>query len=114
MNNGLFNPEDKLSERRKWEEEEEEEEAKRIADIEARQLKGEPPVVKYIYKMSWFESKRHHKSHTDMYYLNAEDTKWVFETCPLCNHYRVELIQVLSNSSWYGSASRNTELKNKK
>jgi hypothetical protein len=32
-----------------------------------------------IYKISWYESKRHQISHTDMYFSTPEGTLWAME-----------------------------------
>ena len=65
--------------------------------------------MKFIYKKSYFESKRHIKSEQDWFYLNAEDTHDVFDLCPICHHYRVELVRVSTDSIEYEIAVRNTE-----
>lgn len=59
--------------------------------------------------MSWFESKRHSKAHTNMYFLNEEDTWWVFERDPRDEPYRVELILVDKSSKEYDSAVNNSQ-----
>ena len=64
-----------------------------------------------IYICSWFETKRHKKSHTDMYFKELKDTLWVFDTYDY-NHglARVEVIKVSKNSYEYNSAVSNSAL----
>jgi len=70
--------------------------------------------VEYIYAIHWFETKRHKKSHTTMFYINADDVKWVFETLDWFNNLvRVEYIKVSSQSREYNCAYLNS-LKNNK
>jgi len=65
-----------------------------------------------IYICSWFETKRHRKSHTDMYFKELKDTLWVFDTYDY-NHglARVEVIKVSKNTNEYTSAVSNSELR---
>ena len=68
--------------------------------------------MKFIYKISWFESKRHKISHTDMYYENAEHTKWVFETIDWFNDLvRVEYIMVGEDTMFYKVAVESSNLR---
>jgi hypothetical protein len=67
---------------------------------------------RYIYKCSWFETKKHKISHTDMYFENAEDTKWIFETQDwFLDLVRVEYIMVHSSRNEYKSAVNNSNKK---
>ena len=62
----------------------------------------------FIYRISWYESNRHRVSHTDMYYLNPEDTTWIYERC-WCNEVvKVEYIRILKNSVNYNTAYENS------
>jgi len=71
----------------------------------------EEHTYKYIYMCSWFKSKRHRNSHIDMYYENAEDVKWIFETYEWLNDLvRIEYIRVCNKSNQYISASLNSVL----
>lgn len=57
---------------------------------------------KFIYKCSWFESKRHRISHTDMFYEHAEHTQWIFTSeAWFKDLVRVEYIQVAANAHIY-------------
>lgn len=55
---------------------------------------------KYIFKMSWYKSKRHIKSHTDMYYKKEEHTRWGHSN-PLC---RIMVVKVSEDSNEYKQA----------
>lgn len=71
------------------------------------------PVIipyKFIYKMSWFESKRHRISHTDMYYLREEDTRWGWED-PLC---KISVFRCYEKSNEYDSAVNNSKIMDEK
>ena len=59
----------------------------------------------YVYQMSWFESKRHHKSHTDMYFAEEEHTRWG-HCDELC---RISVVKVHTYSNEYVSAVENSE-----
>lgn len=63
-------------------------------------------VDAYIYKMSWYDSPRHRKSHTDMYYMRPEDTLWGFDN-PDC---RIHFIRVCDQSKEYRMARHNSEI----
>ena len=69
----------------------------------------------YIYRVSVYSSKRHTKSHTDMYYLKAEHTHWALEDEINCDEddRRVHYIQVRKDSSHYASAVSNSQLMDK-
>ena len=59
----------------------------------------------YIFKLSWYETKRHTVPHTCMYYLHEEDTYWVFSSHEI---YRVELILVEKTSNEWLVACENS------
>jgi len=70
--------------------------------------------IKYIYKCSWFETKKHKISHTDMFFENAEDTKWIFESRDwFLDLVRIEYIMVKSSRNEYKSAVNNSKIHNK-
>jgi len=72
-------------------------------------------TVEMIYKCSWFETKRHQKSHTDMYFFKAEHCGWVFGSDDYHNGLcRVELIPVLTCTVAYQSAVDNSEKKDER
>ena len=62
--------------------------------------------MKYIYKMSWYDSKRHTKSHTNMYYLQEHHTRWGHEN-ELC---RISVVEVEETSNEYDSAVNNDKV----
>jgi len=65
----------------------------------------------YIYKCSWFNTKRHTIPHTRQYYEKMEDTLWIFESEKWFQDLvRVELIKVNKNIREYQSAVRNSSL----
>lgn len=67
---------------------------------------------KFIYKCSWFESKRHKKSHTDMYYEKAEHTEWVVKSFPWAvGLAKVEYIAVPVDSKYYEMAVECSNIK---
>ena len=67
--------------------------------------------MKFIYKISWFETKRHTKSHTNMYFENPEHTKWVFETNDWFNDLvKVEYIMVGEDTMFYKCAVESSNL----
>lgn len=67
----------------------------------------------YIYKCSWFETKRHKTSYTDMYFEKAEDTWWIFESCAWFNGLiRVEYIRVCCRSIYYQVAVKSSSIQN--
>ena len=55
--------------------------------------------------MSWFESPRHRRSYTDMYFAEPQHTLWGFDD-PLC---RISYIKVPINSREFDSAKRNSQ-----
>ena len=63
----------------------------------------------YIYKISWYKNKKSRTSDTDMYYLNAEDTHWIYTRC-FAYIVRVYYIKVEKTSNEYESAVRNSAL----
>ena len=62
--------------------------------------------LKAIFRMSWYDSPRNTKSHTDQYYLKQHHTYWGFDD-PLC---RIQLIQVSTDTRAYYSALMNSHL----
>lgn len=61
--------------------------------------------MKFIYKISWFESKRHKIPHTNMYFEKPEHTRWVFETIDWFNDLvKVEYIMVGEDTMYYKCA----------
>jgi len=64
----------------------------------------------FIYRMSWFESRRHTKSHTDMYFLDPRHTYWGYSD-PLC---RIELIRVRIDTPEYGCAVSSSKVNQEK
>ena len=64
----------------------------------------ETPVKKFIYKMSWFESKRHRISNCDMYFANPVHTRDGLDN-PLC---KVFYIAVDENDVYHKSAVENS------
>jgi len=69
---------------------------------------------KFVYRCMWFKNMRSTKSHTDMFYLNAKDTEWIFDTCDFLNGLaRVEYVKVCKDSSSYTTATFNSLLKEK-
>ena len=72
-------------------------------------------TVILVYKCSYFETNRHKKSHTDMYFLKAEHCGWVFSSDDYYNGLsRVELIPVLTSTFAYRSAVENSEIEDKR
>lgn len=70
---------------------------------------------KYVYKVSWFESRRHKNSHTIMYFESQESVKWVLNTFEWYRDLaRVEFIKVDEFSREYESAVNNTKLNSSK
>jgi hypothetical protein len=75
------------------------------------QTETEADHFRYIYKILWFETKRHKKPYTTMFMNNAEDTKWVFDTLDWYNGVvRVEFLKVCRHSNEYSSACLNSTL----
>jgi len=65
---------------------------------------------KYIYCMSWYESKRHSKSCTDMYFLKEKDTRWGHDWRQGCNgadHCKIMVIKVPTDDPRYKMAVKN-------
>ena len=64
---------------------------------------------KYIYKCSWFKSKRHRISHTDMYFLKPEETHWIYETSDwFVDLVEIQYIMCSSTSPEYRMALNNS------
>ena len=69
----------------------------------------------YIYKIGFYESKKHRISHTDLYYENPEHCH-EFLDCPLRNAHdiiKIEYIRVKKDTSQYQSAIQNSKIRNK-
>lgn len=71
----------------------------------------------FIYVCKWFQNKRHRTPSDTMYYKEAKDTHYIFDTCSFTDGLvRVEYIRVCKNSGAYSSAVFNSstpEEKNK-
>ena len=64
----------------------------------------------FVFACKWFENKRTRKAHTTIYYKDARDTEWVFDTCDyLEGNARVEYIRVCKSSGAYESAVHNSK-----
>tara|TARA_B110000285_G_C14967779_1_gene534973 strand:+ start:305 stop:826 length:522 start_codon:yes stop_codon:yes gene_type:complete len=73
--------------------------------------------VKYIYKMSWFDTKRHLISDTDMYFAEEEHTRWGQNWIKGCNGSdicKIFVIQVTICSDEYRMAVKNSANRNNK
>ena len=57
-----------------------------------------------IYRISWFESKRHRISHTSMYFNRLKDTQWVYDRCWGKQVVKIEVIQVTEGSNEHNCA----------
>jgi hypothetical protein len=77
-----------------------------IADEDDEEM---PDELAVIYKMSFYQSPRHTKSHTDTYYAEERDTRWghrtVWEDGTICKIY---VILVLKESKEYRMAINNS------
>ena len=89
-------------------------------------------TIKYIYKVSTYDSKKHTKSNTDMYYTKLEDCLWIYQnryfnsktddlderyysdTPPprLNDFFDIQIIRVLETDYRYKSAIYNCEIHN--
>ena len=59
---------------------------------------------RFIYKVSWFTSRKHLNSWRDEYYITEEQTRFIYEKeCDLVNVY---VIKVCVNSAIYKKAKR--------
>ena len=79
---------------------------------------------KYIYKLSFYESRRHITSHTDMYYCKLEDCLWVYDESYMyvnknykgdiicSDFFDIQVIKVKNNDDRYESAVHNSNLSN--
>ena len=81
------------------------------SDCESRNMSStaEEPQVGYVFKMSWFKSARHTRSWSDMYFAQAEHTRWGFEPYGY-PHCRISYVQVPVDSPEYTSAVENSEI----
>ena len=66
------------------------------------------PNERIVYMMSWYESNRHSKSHTDMYFLNEKDTRWGHKR----NICKIFVICVDKDNYSYVSAVENSQKHN--
>jgi hypothetical protein len=70
---------------------------------------------KFIYRCSWFKTKRHTKSHTTMCFEKAEHTKWIFCSDDWFHELvKIEYIMVDVDQEYYKSAVRNSAIAEKK
>ena len=70
------------------------------------------PHRHYVYKCSWFESKKHKISHTDMYFNHLDHTLWVLDSFDYQEGLaRVELVPVERDSPEYEMALANSSPK---
>ena len=60
-------------------------------------------AFKYIYCMSWYESKRHSISTTDIYFLKEKDTRWGHGA----DHCKIMVIKVPTDDPRYKMAVKN-------
>jgi len=61
--------------------------------------------IEFIYRISWYETKKHRISHTNIYVITASETEWVFDTDDYINNLvKVELIKTCRCSQEYGMA----------
>jgi hypothetical protein len=81
---------------------------------------------KYIYKLSFYESKRHIISHTDWYYAKLEDCLWVYDrknylnkndkVCEcvynITDFFDIQVIKVSETDDKYETAIYNSKLNN--
>jgi hypothetical protein len=68
---------------------------------------------KYVYKCSWFETKRHKLPYTKIYYEKAEHTHWIFNSLMYQDGLiKVEYIKVCPHSYEYKLAVCNSKIKN--
>lgn len=69
--------------------------------------------MEFVYRCSWFKTKRTLKSDTTMFYKEAKHTEWVFDTDDYKNGLvRVEYLPVCKMSSACESAIHNSKVKN--
>jgi hypothetical protein len=61
--------------------------------------------MEYIYRISFYDTKRSRTSHTDMYYLKPEHTQWAFNPYQIT---KIFYIKVPINSNEYDSAVKNS------
>tara|TARA_R110000803_G_scaffold64561_1_gene125619 strand:- start:269 stop:682 length:414 start_codon:yes stop_codon:yes gene_type:complete len=59
---------------------------------------------RFIYKVSWFSSKKHLNSWRDEYYITEEQTRFIYEK--ECDLVSVYVIKVCVNSAIYKKAKR--------
>ena len=66
--------------------------------------------------MAWYESKRHRISHTDMYFLKEEHTRWGHECCTTngSDYCKIMVLKVLEDDERYKSAVKNSAIEDAK
>ena len=60
---------------------------------------------RFIYKVSWFSSKKHVNSWRDEYYMEEEQTRFIYDKEPY-GDVRISVIKVCVNSEIYKKAKR--------
>ena len=60
---------------------------------------------RFIYKVSWFNSKKHINSWRDEYYINEIDTRFIYDAKEY-GDVRISVIKVCVNSTIYKNAKR--------
>ena len=63
--------------------------------------------MEFIYKISFYNNNRCKVSHTNMYYLKAEHTRWAFDSHQIV---KIFYIRVSKDSYEYKSAVNNSML----
>jgi len=72
--------------------------------------------MKYIYKMSFYDNQRCIKSHTDMYFVKEEHTRWGHDFSSFDNPRevcKIFVIEVDEDSNEYKSAVSNSRVSDK-
>lgn len=60
---------------------------------------------RFIYKVSWFNSKKHVNSWRDEYYMEEEQTRFIYDTKEY-GDVRISVVKVCINSEIYKNAKR--------
>ena len=60
---------------------------------------------RFIYKVSWFSSKKHVNSWRDEYYINEIDTRFIYDKEPY-GDVRISVVKVCCNNEIYKNAKR--------
>ncbi len=63
--------------------------------------------MEYIYRISFYDTKRSRSSHTNMYYLKPEHTTWVFDRDVIA---KIFYIKVPIDSNEYYCAVKSSEV----